>query len=343
MKVYYTSSIWSRGKGLCGLPQRVNWQFEWAGTKRYIPVIYRFSKGVVFDVITILDETRLREFFDKYEAIEETLTPLQRRCVKQEYPYQDMPIREIWINGKPIESGYSSSSTLSIPWARENDDLPPVRNAYSSILKDVDCFACHRFCVAYPETDSIVQKLLRVLRLDRVNTIKLSTHPRQRFFPLDVHFEMSVGENRELCLNHPVTGATYRLYFQKPELMELPIGAGKNRALHIMHLMYEIDPALPQGDSLQFDSSIQYTEPPDDKFSPISASSIGIIGGADGPTALFISSKGQQSEPCGIHGLPLHRCLSVPSFQREDTSQFILQGINTEDYGSQEYSFGDCE
>ncbi|WP_454054895.1 hypothetical protein [Clostridium sp. Marseille-Q7071] len=63
MKIYYNSSMWNRGKGICGLTQRVNWQFEFGGTKRYIPVIYRFSKGIVFDIITILDETKLHEFF----------------------------------------------------------------------------------------------------------------------------------------------------------------------------------------------------------------------------------------------------------------------------------------
>jgi hypothetical protein len=71
MKIYYNSSLWSKGKGLWGWPQRTNWQFEYAGAKRYIPAIYRFSEGIVFDVITILDEARLREFFEKHEAIEE--------------------------------------------------------------------------------------------------------------------------------------------------------------------------------------------------------------------------------------------------------------------------------
>ena len=98
-----------------GLPQRTSWQFEYAGAKRYIPFIYHFSKGIVFDVITILNETKLREFFEKYEDIEETLTPLQKRCVEQEHPYQAVPISKIWINGKQVEGGYSSSGSMSIP------------------------------------------------------------------------------------------------------------------------------------------------------------------------------------------------------------------------------------
>jgi hypothetical protein len=340
MKIYYNSSIWSKDKGICGLPQRVNWQFEYAGTKRYIPVIYRFPKGIVFDIITILDETELRDFFEKYETIEETLTPLQKRYVKQEHPYQAIPIKEIWMNGNQVERGYSSSSTMSIPWVHRNDGLALVRKAYSSTLKDTACFACERFCVPYPETNSKIQKLLRFLRLGRVNRIKLSTYPVQWFFPLDIHFEMPVEEKqKELCFNHPVTGIKHILYFQNAEWVELPIGAGKSRIFY-MHAMYEIEPVLPQDYALQFGSSIQYTESPDDEFSPNSAASIGIIGGADGPTAIFVSSKsGAKTVPCGLHGLPLHSCFSVPSFQKEEDAHFVLEGINTKGCDSKEYNF----
>lgn len=338
MKVYYNSSIWNKGKGLCGLPQRTNWQFEYAGTKRCIPAIYRFSKGIVFDIITILDETKLREFFNKYETIEETLTPLQQRCVEQEHPYQTLQIKEIWINGKQVESGYSSSSTMSIPWAQQDNELAIVRKAYSSILKDVVCFGCQRFCVPYSETDSKTKKLLRFLRLDRVSSIRLFTYPVQRFFPLDIHFEMSIDENqKEICFNHPITGIKHTLYFQSVEPTKFPIGTDGNHSFYTMQSMYEIEPALPQGDTLQFDASIQYTKPSDDKFSPTAASSIGIIGGADGPTAIFVSSK--EDVPCGLHNLPLHICFSVPSFQKENTARFVIEGINTKNYNSKEYTF----
>ncbi|WP_207638338.1 hypothetical protein [Desulfoscipio gibsoniae] len=140
------------------MAQKIYWQFEYAGSKRCIPVIYRFPKGIVFDIITFLDEVKLHDFFEKYEAIEETLTPLQRRCAEQEHPYQAVPLKEIWINGRRSESGYSSCSTVSIPWAQQDDGLMLVRKAYSSILKNTACFACERFCVPYPKTDSLKLK-----------------------------------------------------------------------------------------------------------------------------------------------------------------------------------------
>lgn len=331
MKIHYHSSIRGKGKGLWGLPQKINWQFEYAGTKRCIPVIYRFSKGIVFDVITILDETKLRDFFQKYEALEESLTPIQKRCVEEEHPYQAVPINQIWINGKKVEGGYSSSGTISIPWEKESDVLTSVKKAYPSILKDSACFACERYCVPYPEADGKVQKLLRFLRLERVDKIKLATYPVDRFLPLDIHFKMSVDEKqKEVCFDHPITGIKHTIHFQNPELIEFPMEAAGTRCLFVMQVMYEIEPALMQGDRLQFNSSIQYTEPQNDqRFSPAAAASIGIIGGADGPTAIFCASKREKS----------HRCFSVPSFQREAISHFILEGINIKNRDSEEFNY----
>lgn len=251
-----------------------------------------------------------------------------------------MPIKEIWINRKRIERGYSSSSAVSIPWARQDDKLKLVKKAYASILKDAGCFACERFCVPYPDTDSKAQKLLRFFRLDRVSSLKLSTWPVQWFSPLDIHFEISdKEEGKKVCFVHPKTGITHTLYFQNAELVEMPMGRDGNRSIYTVQAMYEIEPYLPQGDSLQFNSSIQYTEPPEDRFSP-TAASIGIIGGADGPTCIFVTAKNKEEVvPCGLHGLPLHSCFSVPGFHKEDTLHFVLEGINMKDCDGKEHSF----
>ncbi len=344
MKTYYNPSLWGneKGKGLCGVPQKVNWKFEHAGARHFIPIIYRFSKGIVFDIITLLDEAKLRGFFEKYEAIEETLTPLQQRCAEQEHPYQSISAKEICINGKRAEGGHSSSSAVSIPWGSQDEELSPVREAYSTLLKDRTCFACERFCVPYPEAGSKVQKLLRFFRLSRIKSIKLSTWPVQWFLPLDINFEIPDKEStREVCFVHPETGVTHTLYFQDSELVEMPMGKDGSRSLYTVQATYEIDPALPQGDSLQFGSSIQYAEPPEEgRFSPHGASSIGIIGGSCGPTAIFLAGNDREKTiPRGLHGLPLHSCFSVPSFYKEDNLHFILEGINIKKHDEKEYSF----
>jgi len=268
---------------------------------------------------------------------------LQRRIIEQEHPYQAVTIAGIWINGNQVESGYSSSSAMSIPWLEQDKELLPLRKAYSHILKDTTCFACERYCVPYPEAASKLQKLLRFLRLARVNQIKLSTYPVQHFYPLDIHFNMSEDEReKEINFTHPFTGTEHKLYFQNANIIKIPVGASLNRDLYIMQLMYEIEPALPQGDMLQFGSSIEYMNKPkylNDRYIPDSTASIGIIGGADGPTSIFISSKGNgKTMPQGLHSLPLHSCLSVPSFEEGETWHFHLEGINTKHHDCEEFT-----
>lgn len=343
MKVYYNSSLLSTGKGFPGLPQTVDWEFEYAGNKCYIPVIYRFSTGIVFDIIVLLDEGKLRGYYDKYKDIEDSLTPLQGQCAQREHPYQSLSVSEVWINNKLVEGGFSSSSAISIPWEEQNIELMDIGKAYSSTLKNPSCFACERFCVPYPKVDSMASRLSRLLRMGRVKGLKFSTWPRDRFYPLNIHFNMSSGDKtKEIRFQHPLTSTHHILYIQNFRPIEIPFDRGGNHSLYATQAMYEIDPKLPEGDTLQFDSGMQYNEPigMEGGLVPTAASSIGIIGGADGPTSVFITIKNGAEISKGLKGLPLYSCLSIPGFQKKDISHFILEGISIREVDSREYKFG---
>lgn len=341
MRVYYESSLWSKEKGICGLKQRTNWRFEYADTKRYIPAIYHFPQGVVFDIITRLDEKSLHEFYEKYEAIENDLTPLQQLCAEQEHPYQSIPLKEICLNGKQVENSFSSSSSLNIPWAREDKLLLPIRKAYRSILNDTNCFAYQRFRVPYPETNSKFEKILRFLQSYKIKSLELYTHPNYLFFPLDIHFEiLNNAPEKEIYFQHPITGNKHTLYFQNTQSVEIPFEESKNSKLYITQAQYEINPALPQDDKLEFGGNLRYTEPRKNEFAPTSSASIGIIGRANGPTAIFLGAKNDKSFiPCGTHNLPLHNCFSVPELKKNNIAHFVIEGINIKICDGKEYHF----
>lgn len=332
MNIYYNSSLWNREEEeVCGLPQATNWQFEYAGTNRYIPVVYRFAQGIAFDIITILDETKVGQFIEKYKTVEETLTPLQQRCLEQEHPYQAVPIKEVWINERQTESVYSFSEAVSVPWKRQDEALTLVQKTYSSLLKNTSCFAYQRYCAAYPKTNSKSQILRSYLRLGSVDNLKLITFPRQWFFPLNIRFAMSGDRmQKELSFLHPVTKIKHTLYFRSSKMMEFPFETGENNSLYVVQALYEIDPVLPQGDTLNFGCSTQYTESPD-KFGSAFAAAISITGGVDSPTAHPIS--------CGMHGLSIHSCFSVPSFEKNNVFHFVLEGVNTKYSDGKEHYF----
>lgn len=339
MRVHYTSSLWEKGRGFPGLPQRTGWQFEHAGARRIIPAVYRFTRGVVFDILTPLNKDELRAYYEKYESAVDQLTTLQQRCARQEHPYQSVPVREIWIDGKQAAGGWSASGIVSIPWARPGEEPAPVRRAYASVVGDSSCFALERYCVPYPAADTAGQRLLRFFRLSRVREMKLTTGPEHRFTPLEIQFELSGGEGaKEIGFTHPGTGNAHTLNFRMAEVLEMPLGMGDSLKTYAATAEYEMVPALPPGDTLQFGGGSYCEKRDGDICSP--AASIGIIGGTDGPTALFVASgRTEGAAVRGPHGLPLHRCLSVPAFQREESWRFVIESVSTTVCDGKEFSF----
>lgn len=332
MKVYYNSSLWDKSKGIPGRSQKINWEFEENGLRRIIPTIYHFSKGIVFDLITIIDEGEFRRFYDKYKNIEEDLEPLEQCIVEQEHPYQTMDIKEIWINGIKVEEGHSSSGSLYISWLEGQDELAVVKEAYSHILKNTSCFGCSRYLVPYPKKHHKIGEKLGLFHLSKIDEIKLITYPIKKLYPLDINFEMSVEENlKEISFIHPITGIEHTLYFQNPKVLEI-------QGLYFIQSMYEIEPELAEGSNLQFDSSIHYGGMSIVDTDSSSAASIGIIGGANGATAILIAGKDKEAN-YGQKGLPLHNALSMPSLERQDVYKFILEGINIRIGESEEYNW----
>lgn len=339
----FGSNHWGRGIWLGGFPQRVCWEFDHAGVRRIIPLIYRFSRGIVFDILTPLDENRMREYYGVYGNDEVNMSDEERYRTERKHPYQDVSIKEIRINKKPVEEGFNSSCVFIVPWDQDKD-LSRIRKAYSRYIKNTSCFACHRYFVPYPRENSGISKIKRLLRLERIKSLEFSTWPVHEFFPLNMRFDMTEQDiQKELKFRHPVTGTLHTLYFQLPKKMEIPLVNTNDRRFSVMQLMYETDPPLPEGDSLRFDSTTRYEAMPSgkDMILPKAVSYIGIIGGADGPTSVFIGGGRSDSILRGTHGLPLHRCFSVPNLNEGEPAHFILEGISVKKYESAEYSLGE--
>lgn len=333
MKVYYNSSLGSNGDGWRGTQQPVNWHFVHADLPRAIPVIYRFASGIVFDLLTLLDEARLRSWLAAYESQAATLNDQEKRLAAQSHPYQEMLLREVWINDQPVQAGFSASNSISFPWLPEQDRLAEVRRAYAESLPQAACFACERYVIPYPAALSTWQLLGRYLRREKVQSLRLLTHAVARFVPLNITCTLAATEDKQFDFTHPRTGVQHRLHLCAGEVTELPLPSAK---LYITTGTYTLEPELPTGDALQFDNTLQYSAEMGHKLVSRATSSIGIIGSADGPTVLFSGGRdtaGRQGE------LQVHNCLSLPSLQRERVAQFRLEGINMQHLASKEYSF----
>jgi hypothetical protein len=343
MNVYFDDSIWQNGKGRRGHRQAVGWSFEYAGMRCVIPAVYRFPKGIVFDILSFADGDALREYFKRYEH-EQSLSSAQRRCAEQEHPFQPVNIQEAWLDGTPVQGNVSYSHSIYVPWAGKDEGLQPLRRAYRRYL-GAQPFACQRVRVEYPESCGF-EALRRRLLPGLINYMRLAVSAIERFYPLDIRFELPAGSaGTQVEFSDPVTKRPHTLYFGKTETTEFPLMSGMSRSLYATLAAYELEPELPKGVSLVFDSSISASSTEEMRLAdkePGGAAAIGIIGGADGPTAIFVGTK-EECRPKGPHGLPLHTCFSMPSFTESDTHTFRLEGLSAPHIGKTVITLGNTQ
>ncbi len=318
MKVYYKSSLWytgeNRGKkeAECRCKQKINWAFEHLGQKCYVPYIYRFKKGIVFDIITPVADEVFQAYIEKYNAID-LQDKHQRRQLEEERPYQTVDIAEIWING---ESGdrYSSSAKFYSPLENIDENYKKLKKAYREILKDEIHFFIERVCVPYPNIATGFQKLKRPKRGDVIYSLKIESHEVDRDYPLEKKFKLSATQpTYEMEIIHPVSKEKYRLSFEIGEQQCFKV---EENQLHTTVASYEINPPIKNGDRLYFDNSLDYRSKSQCKYEPEGARSIGIIGGADGPTAFFMTSKVKKRS-----------CFSKITFEFQEEAEFELKSM----------------
>lgn len=329
MRVRYTSSLWSHNKGACGKVQKLSWKFKYLGLRRCIPWVYHFKKGIVFDLLTFLDACEMEAFNQKYAVVEHELTPIEQKCAEQDHPFRETDISEIYINDSRVEQDFAMSGAFHAPFIDKSSDLLSVKKAYHVWLGQTTCFHCQRFCVPYPKAGSPIIKLLRALRLDRVQTLKLRTREKHCFYPVDQRFTLSENdEEKTVSFVHPLSGVAHTLYLKPDKPYSIPQFNKAREHLYALMATYEIVPPLHPGDQLVFDSSFSYRQTAD----LTEAASIGIIGGADGPTAIFVSGTWHQEKP-------VHLCSSVVTAKRNNAAEFVLQGIDIKTYGSEVFEF----
>lgn len=298
MKVYYSSSLWctkEHGKEECKRKQKINWVFDYLGQKRYVPYIYRFKKGIVFDVVTPISDESFSAYIEKSKTIDFS-DEGQRRKLEEEHPYQAIHVHEIWINDEKVERRNGSSANLYSTLQYDDGMYGQFKKAYREILKDEMHFGIQRFCVPYPKATEGFGKFKRIKRGDVINSLKFETYQVEKRYPIEKSFKLSSEKPiYELEIEHPVTKEKYVLSFERGEEESWQM---EDLQCYATSAAYEIKPNLKKGERLNFDSSINYTKKSRKKsvYEPEStcSASVGIIGGADGPTVMFLAGKAEK-------------------------------------------------
>ena len=68
MQVYFDTSLWLSKKGRpCKVRQDTDAVFTEGGLTRCVPTVYCFKQGIVFDILTVVEEKEIAEYFEKYK------------------------------------------------------------------------------------------------------------------------------------------------------------------------------------------------------------------------------------------------------------------------------------
>lgn len=330
-KVYFDGGYWTKNqKGKPGEEIAVNKSFSWGDEVWHIPAVYSCSKGLVVDFCIEIDPQKEKAFFDKWYPVfekDENISHELREQIEQENPTDVNFIAHLQVNSKPLLQKHGSS----VNWIPESclpDGERCVSESKESIrhygLDDTKAWAFHR--IAFPWATK---------RKPEIKSISLKLE-RQPTAIQGIYFKNpAVGE--VISFEHPVHKTEHKLTVLSYEKQEFSAKGFQHEEYEFptchTAMTYTLEPEL-SAKKFRISDCKQNEQPkrrPKKNYEPKSeydACSIGIIGGSDGPTAIFASS-GQSIEQ--------HTALSALCFEHTDDIEWkivfrekLIEDIETE-------------
>lgn len=279
-----------RKKGRAGTELLLEKRFSWNGNDWYIPAAYVCGKGLVVDVCIKVEPEVISAYYEKWGFAEERpdfFGEEEQKLARRENPL-DIDFRiKAEVNGK-VQKNWSGCGMNWIPercffGEMENtEEATEIMEHYG--LDKTKGWVFHRISFSWiTKTKPTIKELSLELKpcLVSVDGMKFMTP--------------EIGKS--VSFLHPVTGDTHTLTVQRYEKATFPKEHFPEEAYefpsHFNQMTYTLFP-----DITDIEFSVKDVCPNDvpkrktslDRFA--AAASIGIIGGADGPTAVFLLGNG---------------------------------------------------
>lgn len=306
------------GKGRAGKAITINRSFSWGEEIWHIPAIYSCSKGLVIDFCVEIAPERMKSFLDKWMPICEDKPELP--CDIQEELDKENPLLidfspHIFINGKALQAKHGSGMSW-IPDGCIADSTENPREAKQLVdhygLDATKAWSFHRWSCSWATLKKPEIKSFK-LRLERsLETIN------------GVHFRNpSVGD--KITFVHPITNTEHTLTVLEYERRELTSKAFSHEEYEFptrhTAMIYTVEPELSDK-HFQISDCLNNDEPKRRPRKPHEPEAvydvcIGIIGGADGPTAIMLSNGSK-------YKTELHVALSALHFKFRDDIEWKI-------------------
>lgn len=267
--------------------------FTWGKEEWLVPAMYCCSEGVVLDLLKKVPLEALERFAEKW-GLEENgeprreLTPAEQEQMENENPLEERFWAEVTVNGRRLRqsTGHGVCWVPGLPEsARWDGEAEQVVTHYG--LERNCGWVIWRVCCLWnggklkPET----VELTMTAEKEAVDGGTFTAEP-----------------GKTVPLTDPRTGLTHtlRVLSLTPETMDRSLlpPVGMEFPTEYVEMQYTLEPPLPVGDFVLVDAV-----PGDEArackvesgFTAQESACIGIIGGADGPTAVFVSGKGDEA------------------------------------------------
>lgn len=302
-KVYFSGNFWGHKKGeRCCKEIPVNREFLWNGEKCCIPAVYTNTKGIVVDFCKEVPAAKIQAFFTKWKLIEERegvviereFTEEERHQIEQENPFTWDFRPYIYVNGKELEHGHG----CSVSWN------PCLQEA--AVIREMEAEAA----VEHYGLD--LKQGWRIWRFmfqwrTKTKPVLRDICMELKSSPVEISGPRFVVEKAgdEVRFPHPITGTEHVLKVMEFSEQTMEKDPFPERQMewpgHFKQLKYTLTPELPDGKIRIFDCA--GSDVPKKRLaadgnvsdrkdqSGSGAAAIGIIGGADGPTSIFIAEK----------------------------------------------------
>ena len=315
MKVYFGSGFWKhRGRDHAGSEIRIGKSFTWNGRMWHVPAVYICVAGLVVDFCIEIEPERIRQFIKKAEEIgfdESRLSKEEREALENESPMNIDFWSKVNVNGKVLrlKSGYNLSwipqscrrEEMGIRDKREVQELM----AHYALDAERGWVICrHSFPWDYR-------------RKPMIKKLSITLEPRATAITV-LKFKMpEVSE--KISVRHPKSGMEHVVTIEEIEPQTVKYNGAFQEEWecpdNFLMMSYTVTPDLSDSE-FRIDDCRQSDEPRRKQVTDgiSNACAIEIIGGADGPTAVFLSVKKPAQQ--------LHTACSALRFEPVDETEW---------------------
>lgn len=296
-KVYFEGSFWGHsGRDRCGKELPIRREFQWAGSQWLIPAAYVCRKGLVLEFCRKVPPEQIQRFMDKWNLTYDNEQSRQFTHEQQMELDRDNPLcvafhSALTLNRKELKSSHGCSITYNPCMPEGCIDQQEARWVIQHYELDPTCgWVFYR-----------ASYLWGTKSRPQIHTLSVTLEQR----PIPVpgpHFHADKAED-QISFTLPQTGRQYTLTVQECERQQLPeksFGHSPDMVYprHFLAMSYTIEPELADGavtiaDTADSDQPKRAQSAPYTPIATTDAISIGIIGGADGPTSIVVSKGGQ--------------------------------------------------